>query len=253
MEGTEAGTTDYKRISCDIKEGLGMQLEPVGVCFSDRIPDDAVHFKKEGRGCITPLIFKSARGKVVAFDRSTTGLPCASFYLGYSDWIFPGIENFLSNETVNGRDPERFIKTPELAKEFIESMVPDKKRDSAIIFKPLGLFTESEKPELVLFFANADQLSALVYLISFGAPGEERIVTRFASACMSMFTLPLKYARAGEKKAVWGFHDVSARKRLPGDLMTLTLTHDLFMEVWEHLAESFIRTEAWGTLKNRNQ
>ena len=244
--------SDYKQISGQVKEGLGMQLEPVGVCFSDRIPDDAMHFKKEGRGCITPLIFKSARGKVVAFDRWTTGLPCASFYLGYSEWIFPGIEKFLSNENVNGREPERFIKTPEIAREFIESFVPEKKRDNVIIFKPLGFFTETEKPELVLFFAQADQLSALVFLIGYGAPSEERIVTRFASACMSMFTIPLKYAEAGEKKAVWGFHDVSARKRLPKDLMTLTLTYDLFMEVVENLPESFIRTKDWDALKKRN-
>lgn len=244
--------SDYKRISNEIKEGLGMQFDPVGVCFSDRIPGDAMHFKKESRGCIAPLIFKSARGRVVAFDRPATGLPCASFYLGYSEWIFPGIEKFLSNENVNGREPERFIKTPELAREFIESFVPGKMRDNVIIFKPLGLFTESEKPELVLFFVNADQLSALVFLIGYGAPLEERIVTRFASACMSMFTLPLKYAEAGEKKAVWGFHDVSARKRLPRDLMTLTLTYDLFIEVVEHLGESFIQTETWDYLRKRN-
>jgi hypothetical protein len=230
--------SDYKRISNEIKEGLGMQFDPVGVCFSDRIPGDAMHFKKESRGCIAPLIFKSARGRVVAFDRPATGLPCASFYLGYSEWIFPGIEKFLSNENVNGREPERFV--------------PGKMRDNVIIFKPLGLFTESEKPELVLFFVHADQLSALVFLIGYGAPLEERIVTRFASACMSMFTLPLKYAEAGEKKAVWGFHDVSARKRLPRDLMTLTLTYDLFIEVVEHLGESFIQTETWDDLRKRN-
>ncbi len=243
---------DFKTISVEIQDKLGMQLSPVGMLFSDKMPDDSLHFKEKGQGCITPLIFKSAKGKVVAFDNNSTGWPCSSFYLGYSEWIFPGIENFLSNEIVHGRKPERFLKNPKIAKEFVENYIPKEKRNNAIIFKPLELFSGSEEPELVIFFANADQLSALVYLITFGAPMEERIVTQFASACMSMFTVPLKYADEGKKKAVWGFHDVSARKSLPKDLMSLTMTYNLFMEVYDNIVDSFIMTENWEKLKNRN-
>ena len=52
-------------------------------------------------------------------------------------------------------------------------------------------------------------------------------------------------------KIYWGFHDVAARKRLPKDLMTFTMTHDLFMEVYENMDESFIKTENWEILKQR--
>jgi len=229
-----------------------MQLFPVGVYFSDSFPEGALHFRKKGSGCITPLIFKSAKGKTVAIDDNTTGWPCSSFYLGYSEWIFPGIEKFLSNEEVYGREPERFFKDPETAKKFIESFVPAKKRKDVVVFKPLEQFSENEKPEIVIFFANPDQLSALAYLINFGAPQEERIITKMASACMSVFTIPLQYAQKGEKKAVWGLHDISVRASLPKELMTLTLTHDLFTEVCENIDESFIQTENWKKLKARN-
>jgi len=243
---------NYKDMAIEIKEKLGMQLSPVGVLFSDEIPEGALHFKKKGSGCITPLIFKSAKGKTVAFDDNTTGWPCSSFYLGYSDWIFPGIEKFLSNEAVHGREPERFMKNPETAKKFIESFIPENQRDGAVIFKPLEQFVADEKPEIVIFFANPDQLSALVFLINFAAPNEERIVTKMASACVSVFTSPMKYARKHEKKAVWGLHDISVRKQMPKDLMTLTLTIELFMEVYENINESFLSTENWRKLKERN-
>ncbi len=101
---------DLRIISLETKEKLGMQLSPVGMLFSEKMPDNSLHFKKKGSGCITPLIFRSAKGKVVAFNDDTTGWPCSSFYLGYSEWIFPGIEKFLSNETIHGREPERFLK-----------------------------------------------------------------------------------------------------------------------------------------------
>jgi hypothetical protein len=244
--------TDFDKISVNIQEKLGMELSPVGVFLPEKLPEYAMHLNRKNQGCLATRIYTSAKGKVIAFDEHSTGRACASFYLGYSEWIFPGIEKFLSHETVNGREPERFLKNPEIAKECIEYYVPKEKRNTAIIFKPLELFSKDEKPELVIFFANPDQLSALVFLITYEAPLEERIDTRFASACMSMFTIPLKYAEEGKKKAVWGFHDISARKTIPRDLMSLTMTFDLFREVYGNLGDSFVTTETWEKLRSRN-
>ena len=243
---------DFKSLSQDIKGKLGMNVSPVGVLLTDTLPEDAFHFKKKGSGCIATMIYNSAKGKTFAFDENTTGLPCSAFYLGYTDWIFEGIEQFLSNECVWGREPERFIKTPEMAKKFVESYIPGHHRKGAIVFKPLEFFTKDEKPELVIFFVNADQISALQYLVGFAAPREERIITRFASACMSVFTIPMEYAEKGEKKAVWGFHDISQRSKMPKDITSMTLTYPLFEEICENLDESFLTTEHWIKLKERN-
>lgn len=243
---------DFRTISTEMKDNLGMQLSPVGMFFSEKLPANSLHFKEKGMACVIPLIFKSAKGQVVAFNNNTTGRPCASFYLGYSEWIFPGIEKFLSNEAVHGREPERFLKNPKLAKDFVASYIPTEKRSNTIVFKPIEQFVGNETPKIVIFFANADQLSALVFLVTFGAPNEERIVTQFASACMSIFTVPLRYANQGKKKAVWGLHDISVRKHLPKDLMSMAMPYELFMEVYANMSDSFIRTENWEKLKDRN-
>lgn len=243
---------NLKSVSQVFREKLNMNISPVGVLLTDTIPEDSLHFKKKGKGCVATMIYNSAKGTVFAFDKDTTGLPCSAFYLGYTDWIFDGIEKFLSNECVWGREPERFIKNPEMAKEFVESYVPESHRKGAIVFKPLELFTEEEQPELVIFFVNADQISALQYLIGFKAPREERIVSRFASACMSVFTVPMEYAQKGEKKAVWGFHDISVRSKLPQDITSMTFTRPLFEEICEILDESFLHTEHWEKLMRRN-
>jgi len=145
------------------------------------------------------------------------------------------------------------MKDPETAKRFVETFIPENKRNGAIVFKPLEQFRDDEKPEIVIFFANPDQLSALVFLIQYAAPDEERIMTKMASACISIFTSPLKFAQRGEKKAVWGLHDISVRKLMPKDLMTLTLTYDLFCEVYENINGSFIQTENWKKLRSRNR
>jgi hypothetical protein len=227
---------------------------PVGLMLADKKPADAVSFKKKGKGCIASLIFSAAKGKTVAIDSESTGYPCSAFYLGYQDWIFQGIEYFLSSSPVPiGRECERFVHSPSLAKEYVESFVPEEHTKSAYVFKPVTLFAEDESPETVIFFANPDQLSALVFLIQYKHPLDfGRVVTGFASACMAMATIPLQYARKGESKAFWGLHDIAVRPSMPKDLMTISMPYKIFEEICSVADESFLNTENWASLLARN-
>jgi uncharacterized protein (DUF169 family) len=243
---------DTSKIGIDFKEVLGMKYFPVGLYFSDKEPENTIGFKEPGNGCIMPLIFSSAKGKTAAFNENSMGFDCSAFFLGYKDWIFPGIEYYLSCGSPSDGECERFVKTPQMAKEYLESFKPDKKEKRFAIFKPLEILGDSEKPEVVIFFVNPDQISALVYLLNFDSPmGNDRVTAGFASACGAVATLPLRYARNGEKKAVWGLHDISARARLPKDLMTLAIPFDFLSEVWPEINESFLKTEQWKKIVNR--
>jgi hypothetical protein len=231
---------------------LGMKYEPVGIMFSDKKPDDAVGFKNSGNGCVAPLIFTAAKGKTVAFDTDSTGYPCSAFYFGYKEWIFPGIEYFLSTGPFPGRECERFVKTPALAKEYVNSLKPDEIRKGAIVFKPLNQFTADEKPEAVLLFANSDQMSALVFLTHFCYPeSRDRINTGFASACMSFFTIPMQYAEKAEKKAFWGLHDVAIRPSFPHEITSLSMPFEMYSEICASINDSFLYTEKWNAVLNR--
>lgn len=112
----------------NIRDKFEMKFSPVGVLFSDQKADVDSSKKGNGGTCIAPLIFNCAKGATIAFDSISVVKPCASFYLGYSDWIRPGIENALSNKGLGNRQPERFIKSPEMARSFLESNIPIEKR-----------------------------------------------------------------------------------------------------------------------------
>jgi len=244
---------NVNKTALNLTEKLGLENLPVGMFFSENKPSKAIGFKSKGNGCILPLIFQGAKGKTVAFDHDTTGWNCSAFYLGYQDWIFEGIECFLSDGVVNGRMGERFIKTDKQAKSFVEKFKPEILNKKITVFKPLADFEEDEKPELVIFFANADQISALVYLLHFNAPErDDLVVTSFISGCGSVVTLPLKLKREGKRQAVWGLHDISVRRRLPKDLMTLTMPYELLSEINNDIDQSFVITENWKELKERN-
>ncbi|MCP4146933.1 MAG: DUF169 domain-containing protein [bacterium] len=168
---------------------LGLKYSPIGFYYADKKPEGSLGFKKSGNGCIMPLVLAAGRGKTVAFDQDSMGWACSAFHLGYTDWILKGIEYFLSHGVLFTGSCERFVKTPALARMYVKSIrFPEKSRGAAV-FKPLECFEDGEKPELVIFFADANQLAGLVTLLYFGAPGEcDRVVTRFASSCGSIVT-----------------------------------------------------------------
>ena len=242
----------YQKISNLFMIILGMTLHPVGLIRATYKPDNAIPNKNVYHGCIMPLLLAAAKGQVIAFDSETSGRSCAAFHLGYQNWIFPGIERFLSHGPFPGRSCEKLVKNAKLAKSYIKSIVPEKIREDVSIFKPLNQFKDDESPEFVIFFVNADQISALAALIFFEAPlDSNRIHSQFASACGACITLPMRFAEKGSKKAVWGLHDITARAHLPKDLMTLTITQPLLHEMANNMKKSFLFTERWTQIKER--
>lgn len=241
----------FNELAIIFKEKLGLKYEPVGIYFEKEKPSGALSFKDKGNGCIAPLIFKAASGKTVAVDISTTGFPCSAFYLGYKEWIFPGIEHFLSTGPFPGRECERLIENPELAREFVESFIPEEIREQTLVFKPVAEVAYN-KPEAVIFFVNPDQLSALTFLAHFDSPNStDRVVTQLASSCASIVYFPLKYAREGQLKAFWGLQDISTRASFPPDIFSFSLPAAFFEKIGNLIENSFISTERWEKVLKR--
>ncbi|MGE5363161.1 MAG: DUF169 domain-containing protein [Bacteroidota bacterium] len=239
-------------IGGEFKERLALKYSAVGLYHTQDKPQYALEIKKPGQACVMPFIFQSAKGKTFAFSENTMGFACSAFYFGYKEWIFPGIEYFLSSGPFPGRECERFVKTPEMTRKYLEDIRMETKTEGYTVLKPLEDFTGSETPEVVIFFANADQISALVFLAYYDAPeSSDRVITRFASACASSVLMPLQFSRKNEDKAVWGMHDISARARLPKDLMTFALPYSFLKKMYDNMNESFFITHQWETIRNR--
>ncbi len=235
-----------------IKDMLGMEFFPVGLYYSKERPEDSLFFKEKGKGCIMPLIFSAAKGKTVSVDADSTGWNCSAFYFGYADWIFEGIEYYLS-DGLEGRECERFVKEPSEVKKYLETLRFSERVRAVTVLKPLENFTAGEKPEVVIFFVNADQLSALTFLVYYNSPlSDDRVITRFVSACGAAVTLPLKYRSENKLKAVTGLNDISARLRLPKELMTFSMPVELYEEIFGYAEESFLGTSQWKRILERN-
>lgn len=230
------------------------KYKPCGVYFSDTKPENALEIKKKGNGCIVPLILKASTGVAFVVSEDSTGWPCSAFYLGFQDYIFEGIEYFLSNKDDFWRPCEKFIQSPVLAKSLINNINPVKPDKKYVVIKPLEDFSDNEMPESVLFFVNADQLSALSFLMHYDAPEQlDRIIAPFASSCMATITYPLKMARNNEERAIIGNFDIAARTRTPADLLSFALPYPFMEKQAGFISESFFTTHSWQTIRDRIQ
>lgn len=252
-----------------IAEAIRMKYSPVAVLWSDEKPEGAIEFQEGRWGCVMSLVTGAARGKAAACSRETTGCRGGISGMGFGSQYdqFPGgIEHFLSNgnpefcRTEAGRrmaeampdmdKGERYIKTPELARKFVDALPIREIPTKYVVFKPLEMLTEGEHPQTVVFLVNPDQLSALVVLANYGRESCDNVVIPMGAGCQQIGILPYKEAESDLPRAVVGLTDLSARKftnRAVGrDILSFTVPYAMFREMEENVEGSFLYRDTWA-------
>jgi len=264
-----------------ITSALRLTYHPVAVTWADKEPSDALAFKKGKWGCVMSLFAQAAKGRIAVFSRETFGCWGGGVGLGFGNqylnvpggidafYHFLSIGNirrgsnqkiketfchFLNNHFLDQfMRGERYLKSPEQVKRFVESLPIIDVPSSFVCFKPLvHVDINKEKPVVVVFVANPNQLSALVILANFGRNNFESVVTPFAAACQAIGIIPYREAESANPRAVVGLIDITARKNvrsvLGNDIFTFAVPLKMFHEMEEHVEESFLRRDVWKYL-----
>ncbi len=233
------------------RETLGLKESPLGIYYTNDKPEGVT--PKEGiSGCMIGLLQNARKkGETVYFDKSHFGCPGGAYYMGFREIPRPNIEYFLSCGIPGEMEGERYIKTPELAKEYFNKMKPRSAPASYCVFKPLDQFRNDEKPEVVCFFATPDILSGLFTLTDYALERTDAVVAPFGSGCSTLLTYPLKEAEKKEPRAILGMFDVSARPMVEKDILTLSMPYSVFLRHLENVKRSFLETESWRKVLRR--
>ncbi|MCP4111996.1 MAG: DUF169 domain-containing protein [Desulfobacteraceae bacterium] len=265
-----------------IAESIHLKHQPVALVWSDQKPENAAQFKENKWGCIMWLIAASAaKGKTSVCNRQTFGCVGGAVGMGFGDQYknFPGGEEcfcyFLSIGNENweqGRKSaekvkpfmreqaydeylrgERYIKSPELVKKVINCMPITDIPSEYVVFKPLReVNPENEKPKSVTFFADPDQLSALVVLANYGREDNENVTIPYAAGCQTIGIYSYKEAEAEKQRAVVGLTDLTARvntqKQLGDNFMSFTMPLAMFEEMEANVEGSFLERHIWQSL-----
>jgi uncharacterized protein (DUF169 family) len=233
-------------------EWLGLREHPLGVFYTDKQPETGITPKEGTRVCMIGML-KSARHReeTVYFDENHIGCFGGAYYLGFRAQAMPKIEYFLSCGIPGEMEGERYIKTPELARQYFAAATPRKAPGKYCLFKPLNKFQAGEQPEVIVFFAAPDILSGLFTLTNYAAGRMDAVRIPFSSGCGAILTHPLKEAEKDKPQAILGMFDVSARPCVEPDVLTLAMPTKLFSALLENLDESFLITESWRKVKER--
>ncbi len=185
----------------EFRTALGLIESPLGVYYTHDPPDGKTPKAGMDPGahlCMIGLL-KRARhhGETVYFDKNHFGCPGGAYYMGFFESPRPNIEQFLSCGIPGRMEGERYIKTPELAKEYIEKVKPRPAPSTYCVFKPIEQFHGNEKPEIVVFFASPDILSGLFTLTNYALERTDGVYTPFGSGCSAILAHPLK--ESGER------------------------------------------------------
>ena len=233
-------------------EALGLREHPLGVFYTDKQPVKGLTPKEGTHVCLIGMLNRARQqGDTVYFDAEHTGCFGGAYYLGFRAQARPNIEYFLSCGIPGEMEGERYIKTPELAKEYFAAAKPRKAPAKFCIFKPLHEFQTAEEPEVVAFFAPPDILSGLFTLTNYAAERMDAVRIPFSSGCGSILTHPLKEAEKNKPQAILGMFDVSARPFVGPSLLTFAMPTKLFSILLDNLDESFLITESWKKVKKR--
>lgn len=266
-----------------IAEMVGLEHSPVTILWSDVLPEDAVQFKKGRWGCVMAAFGAvAARGKTAAFSSETYGCPGGGVGLGlgdcYADFLggHEGFYGFLSsgNETAeNGKElcelasrflhgaqlehfkhGEHYRKSPAVVRKFVETLPMMQPSAKYLIFKPLAQVAPDERPEVVVFIVNPDQLSALMLLANYESEDSMNAIIPQAAGCQSIGIFTFREARSKRPRAVVGLNDPSARlmlRSLGRDVLTFSVPMALFEQMEINAPGCFLEGGTWRELSVR--
>jgi uncharacterized protein (DUF169 family) len=245
-------------------EALKLKMQPVAVILSSEAPESGLHFKEGSTaGCVAAmLVTASKKNRTAFFDRNSFGCPGGGTGLGFGDRYgsFP-IDCLLStgNEEMAAQmgrggssmaKGERFYGNPDLARKWVDSLPMTEVPTEYVVFKPWEQVTEQDDPQLVVIFANADQLSALVVMADYNRGTNQSVTAPFGAACQSIL---FGYAEAKKEhpRGVIGFFDISQRRIVDRETLTFTVPFRMFQEMESGVEGSFLQMHAWRKLQER--
>lgn len=199
--------------------------------------------------CVIAQLHKARNGRTLCLDAASVGCRGGSRYLGFADRMFPGFNEFISQDA-EGRG-ERYRRTPEQVRAYIEALPPIPARGRYLIVKRWDRLDAADRPAGVLFFATPDVLSGLFTLACYDGGTDDAVIAPFGAGCTTLFYMTLREAAAGTNRAIMGMFDPSARKCMPGDRLSLAVPMQKFEEMIAAMEESFLSTHSWEIIQRR--
>ncbi|MEG2052250.1 MAG: DUF169 domain-containing protein [Oscillospiraceae bacterium] len=229
---------------------LNLKYKPVSVTLTDNCHDN---YEQDFEQCILTALKAATGGKNVVIHNDMLKCRGASTGCGFRDGVpnTPGgFGNFISIGAGEGFPlGERLKKSPEIAEKMIINQPQDVLQGHKFItLKP---YEDDVKSDVVILFANSDQLAALTFLFNFNNGEYDTVIAPAVSGCASVFRIPFGELKTKTPRAVIGNLDIFSRPHFDKDVVSFTASYDDYIKMLANADECFFKTRAWKRIKER--
>jgi hypothetical protein len=268
-----------------IAEAVGLHSHPMALLWAETAPAGATQFKPGRWACVMSMFAAAAaKARTCAFDRDAYGCWGGGVGLGFGNCYatFPGgMEGFYrfladGNECCEqGREigkqlavwndsladdflkGERYLKDAATTKRFVEAIPMREIPARYVVVKPIEhADPQQETIKSVTFFADPDQLSALVILANYTEPDLENVIIPWAAGCQVIGIFGYRELERWHPRALIGLTDISARLTvrplLGNNVLSFTAPWPLFLKMEKNVENSFFERETWRQLRQHN-
>ncbi|MFA6449817.1 MAG: DUF169 domain-containing protein [bacterium] len=233
------------------KKHFGETELPIAFYYSDAPGNVEIIKPSRGWSCLISELNKVRNGRSLCFGPDSIGCFGGKRFLGFAPEIMPNFEYFLSFGIPDKLEGERYKKSPELVKKFMEHQGRFEAPGKYIIFKRWDALEEFDNPEVVIFYARPDVLSGLFTLASYDEDEPSAIFAPFSAGCGTIVQHPFNEKDKSKQKCILGMFDVSARPCVKHDILTFSAPIKKFASMVGNMDESFLITPAWEKVRKR--
>ncbi len=243
-------------------EMLHLNLEPVGIYFGNTEAKCDTTAEPGKRNCVVPFLLAAARGKVIGFTDEGCTCPGGTVGLCFGDGFTrksPNIHKMLSQGLGDAapqqappmvKEGERFFCDAETALAWRNAMPFSEIGFPRVVFAPESRWGEIGDPHLVLVFADADRISALVTMLGFHNGRAINTIVPYGAACHSIL-FAAQQMDSDDPMAVMGLFDISQRSKAIANYLSLTMPRVLWENMQCDLDKSCLTTHSWKKIEER--
>jgi uncharacterized protein (DUF169 family) len=161
--------SDYKTISGDLVERLGLKYAPVGVTlFGDTaVPPAGIPFSEENFKSYCQAIVLAGQGRTLLLRRENMGCKLGTSVLG----LETEMEAFLDDGVLEKYGVGLFATEEASAETLLKSVYLPQGKTQSVLIAPLGVF--QELPQVIVVTADSEQVMWLLYALNYDRGGRQ--------------------------------------------------------------------------------
>ena len=224
---------------------------PVAYFWTDAVSAEDRRDSKDEEHCVVAAFERVRQGHPFVYGADSPGCKGWARYTGFSQKSGPDFEYFLSYGIPGKVEGERYKKSPDLVKGYVESTPPFVAPGRFMVLKRWDKLAAGDEPFGVIFFATPDVLSGLHVLANYDRPDPFGVIAPMGSGCASIVNYVWQEAQREAPRCVLGMFDVSARPQVQPGTLTFAMPVKRLEQMVANMDESFLTTGSWDQVRTR--